>query len=194
MGDHFGHEGHDHHAGHTSNPPVATTHGSQLSEGHVHQMQHMKSFFHTDYGDTLLFQSWMLDNSWQTIIACLGMLILATLYEGLKCFREYLLKRSKSSPCYPVSIVNIQTRGINENGDTAAFANRRAQHSKMFNSMHLVQSVLHMLQVALSYTLMLGFMTFNVWLCLSILIGAGIGYFLFCWRKITIVDVTEHCH
>ena len=64
----------------------------------------------------------------------------------------------------------------------------------MLSVPHVVQSLLHILQVAVSYTLMLGFMTFNGWLCISILAGAGFGYFVFCWRKLTLVDVTEHCH
>lgn len=45
----------------------------------------------------------------------------------------------------------------------------------------------------LSYTLMLAFMTFNFYICLSIILGAGIGYFMFYWRKITVVHVTD-CH
>lgn len=71
--------------------------------------------------------------------------------------------------------------------------NRQLSH-KVLNLGHLIQSVLHMVQVAVSYTLMLGFMTFNGWICLSILLGAGAGYFAFCWRKLPIIDSTEHCH
>jgi copper transporter 1 len=51
-----------------------------------------------------------------------------------------------------------------------------------------------MIQVFISYCLMLVFMTYNVWLCLSVILGAGIGYFLFGWRKAIVVDINEHCH
>jgi len=37
-------------------------------------------------------------------------------------------------------------------------------------------------------------MTYNVWLCLAVLFGATLGYFLFGWKKSVVVDVTEHCH
>lgn len=64
----------------------------------------------------------------------------------------------------------------------------------MLSINHLYQTLLHVLQVTLSFLLMLIFMTYNVWLCMMVVLGAGIGYFLFCWKKSVIVDVTEHCH
>lgn len=64
----------------------------------------------------------------------------------------------------------------------------------MLSINHLLQTLLHVLQVTLSFLLMLIFMTYNVWLCLMVVLGAAVGYFLFCWKKSVIVDVTEHCH
>ena len=46
----------------------------------------------------------------------------------------------------------------------------------------VAQTVLHVFQVTLTYCLMLVFMTFNVWLCLALVFGAGLGHFLFSWR------------
>jgi hypothetical protein len=51
--------------------------------------------------------------------------------------------------------------------------------SKMFNVHHYIQTFLHFSQFAVSYFLMLAFMTFNYWLCLSILVGITIGFFVF---------------
>ena len=45
--------------------------------------------------------------------------------------------------------------------------------------MHLLQSVLHVVQVGYGYVLMLVIMTFNGWLFLSVCFGAGVGYLLF---------------
>lgn len=64
----------------------------------------------------------------------------------------------------------------------------------MLSAMHVYQTLLHILQVTVSFLLMLIFMTYNVWLCLAVVLGAAGGYFLFGWRKSVIVDVTEHCH
>lgn len=68
------------------------------------------------------------------------------------------------------------------------------RYRKMFSCPHFFQTGLHMLQFFISYLLMLVFMTYNVYLCISVLIGAGVGYFLFGWYKSTAVDITEHCH
>lgn len=68
------------------------------------------------------------------------------------------------------------------------------QPPTMLSVMHLFQTFLHILQVTLSFLLMLIFMTYNTWLCLAVVLGAALGYFLFGWKKSVIVDVTEHCH
>ena len=44
--------------------------------------------------------------------------------------------------------------------------------------LHSVQTALHVLQVAMSYMLMLCVMSYNVWIFLGVLFGAGLGYFL----------------
>ena len=62
----------------------------------------------------------------------------------------------------------------------------------MLSWMHTFQTCLHIVQIVLSYFLMLIFMTYNVWLCFAVVLGAAIGYFLFGWKKSVIVDVTEH--
>uniref|UniRef100_A0ABD2XRG3 Copper transport protein n=1 Tax=Trichogramma kaykai TaxID=54128 RepID=A0ABD2XRG3_9HYME len=64
----------------------------------------------------------------------------------------------------------------------------------MLSWMHAFQTSLHIVQIILSYFLMLIFMTYNSWLCAAVVVGAAIGYFLFGWKKSVIVDVTEHCH
>jgi len=64
----------------------------------------------------------------------------------------------------------------------------------MMSLAHAVQALLHILQVSVSYVLMLVFMTYNVWLCIAVVLGAGLGYFLFSWRRAAVVDINEHCH
>jgi copper transporter 1 len=64
----------------------------------------------------------------------------------------------------------------------------------MLSVSHMLQTFLHMFQFLISYLLMLVFMTYNVYLCIAVVIGAGVGYFLFGWYKSTVVDITEHCH
>ena len=49
----------------------------------------------------------------------------------------------------------------------------------MCSSHHLSQTVLHIVHVALGYLLMLVVMTYQVYLGISVIIGAGLGYFFF---------------
>lgn len=64
----------------------------------------------------------------------------------------------------------------------------------MFSKSHAYQSFLHVIQIVISYFLMLIFMTYNVWLGLAVALGSTTGFFLFGWKKSVVVDVTEHCH
>ena len=70
----------------------------------------------------------------------------------------------------------------------------RSVETSMFSLGHLLLTSLHLVQVTLAYFLMLIVMTYNTWLCLAVVIGATVGYFLFGWRKNAIVDVSDHCH
>ena len=47
--------------------------------------------------------------------------------------------------------------------------------------MHWLQTLLHFIQLWLSLSLMLVFMTFNVYLCLAVTLGGAIGYYGFAW-------------
>lgn len=64
----------------------------------------------------------------------------------------------------------------------------------MLSLAHVLQTVLHSIQVVVSYFLMLVFMTYNGYLCIAVAAGAGFGYFVFSWKKAVVVDITEHCH
>lgn len=66
--------------------------------------------------------------------------------------------------------------------------------ARLLSSQHLIQTVLHILQMGISYLLMLIAMTFNIYLFLAIILGAGLGHLLFGWRRSSIIDYNEHCH
>lgn len=57
-----------------------------------------------------------------------------------------------------------------------------------------------MLQITVSYFLMLIVMTYNAWLFIAVILGAGMGYFLFAKfrehgnRSTSLQDENEHCH
>ena len=44
-------------------------------------------YFHTGFKETILFQQWAVDSEWAMIGSCIGIFLMAVLYEGLKYFR-----------------------------------------------------------------------------------------------------------
>ena len=58
--------------------------------------------------------------------------------------------------------------------------------------LHVLQTFLHAVQIFLGYLLMLGFMTFNTYLCFSIMVGFTLGYLCFGWIMPTYLMTTEH--
>ncbi len=48
--------------------------------------------------------------------------------------------------------------------------------------------------MTLSYVLMLIAMTYNTYLLVAVILGAGFGHFLFGWRRSSVLDHNEHCH
>lgn len=203
---------------------------SSASLDDVQSLDLMRGYLHTDFGDTVLFKSWILRSTWDTLLTCLAFFLLAILYEGIKCYREHLYKRlsfsvrrqvpmPSSTGINPHHIHHIHTGGGGDGGGSRGMqssrqmghghsspldpttpsslfgkaSNRNSILLRILSVPHAVQSLLHILQAVLSYTLMLSFMTFNLYICLSIIAGTGIGYFMFCWRRITVVHVSD-CH
>uniref|UniRef100_A0A1Q3FWM0 Copper transport protein n=1 Tax=Culex tarsalis TaxID=7177 RepID=A0A1Q3FWM0_CULTA len=242
MHDHSGHNGPMEHSlqDHTMNSGVVTSasghgghhgHGSGTGgmEGMVHHMMSMA--FHGGYNETILFEQWKIDSLAGLLWSMLVIFIMATLYEGLKYYREHLFWRTYNALQYrPVTVTEKNPRngtvssnnnghgltaeaettpgsgtsdGMGGGGEGLDDGSRvvhmvgeviHKQPPTMLSVMHLFQTFLHIVQVTLTFLLMLIFMTYNTWLCLAVVLGAALGYFLFGWKKSVIVDVTEHCH
>ncbi|XP_054166779.1 high affinity copper uptake protein 1-like [Oppia nitens] len=164
-------------------------------EGHNMMDHMMKMYFHTNIGDDyVLFKQWKPTTAGDMVWTCIVIFLLGVTYEGLKYYREYLLKAWRVTTYY----VSDTPNGVRTNG-SPRISNPREDtkadiYRKMMSCSHLFQTGLHMIQFFLSYILMLVFMTYNVYLCIAVLLGAGVGYFLFGWYKSTAVDITEHCH
>ncbi|XP_075227911.1 copper transporter 1A isoform X5 [Lycorma delicatula] len=183
--DHHNHDAHmDHHMDHGS----MDRHKDNMnmpennSSGHMCHMM-MSMFFHFGNNETILFESWKVTTVYGLIGSMIGICIMAALYEGLKYYREHLFWSSYNA---------LQYRSVQMPVDKSS--SERVVQPSIFSKMHAFQTCLHVIQMVISYFLMLIFMTYNVYLCIAVVIGAGIGYFLFGWKKSVIVDVTEHCH
>lgn len=170
-------------------------HSSMDSMHHEHSM--MPMWFHFDLGDTILFKGWTINNQADLALACLVFLILAILYEWIKSYRKALLHHENSKQVCKISVIdsNRTTNLTQSEGDQDSLQKNSTRMVSQISKSYipgLYQALLHILQVLVSYTLMLGFMSFQVWICLSILVGAGLGYLFFCSRSD--IDLTDHCH
>lgn len=188
---------HIHGAGHSTESPSHDM--NHMNHAEHKGMDHMMSMvFHFGYNEVILFSQWQTNSVISLIGSMIAIFIMATLYEGLKYYREYLFWKTYNLLEYrPVATPGkVVSPEDNSNPQTVHYVGEviHKQPPSMFSLMHFYQTFLHLIQVTLSFLLMLIFMTFNVWLCLAVVLGAGVGYFLFCWKKSVIVDVTEHCH
>ncbi|GFR63635.1 high affinity copper uptake protein 1 [Elysia marginata] len=186
-----GHEGHGTggHEGHG-------TGGHDGHAGHLNMdmdMHGMKMYFHDGVNEYVLFKECETKTTEALIGACFAVFAVAVLYEGLKYFRESLLQRSLIQAQSGVRYLDgKQTPGSSHEQMVMQAGNTGL--NRMLSGGHFVQTFLHMVQVFVSYCLMLVFMTYNVWLCLAVVVGAGVGYFLFGWKRAVVVDTNEHCH
>lgn len=155
---------------------------SGMDHGGMDHMM-MKMYFHFTLNDIVLFNFWKVDSYGTLISSMIGIFVAAMLYEGLKYFREYLYWKNYNMLQYQT--VNKPPSQENE---------RVINKPSLLSTHHLIQTFLHVIQIFVSYLLMLIFMTYNVWLCIAVTLGSATGYFLFGWRKSLFVDVTEHCH
>ncbi|GBP59011.1 High affinity copper uptake protein 1 [Eumeta japonica] len=147
--------------------------------------------FHAGVCQEILFPGWNTRNAWQVACSALVFLVAGVLYEGLKYYREALHRAAAPAPARSTdSHLNIAK---NECGPSAPCAQTAVIRYSMWSQEHVIQTLLHILQATASYLLMLVFMTYNVWLCAGLVLGLGLGYFLFGWKKHTVVDVAEHC-
>lgn len=147
-----------------------------------HSSMGMSMTFHFGVLEKVLFNEWQVDKVSTMVLSCVGIFFMAVIYEGIKYFRENLLWRTYNSLHY---------RAVNEN---AVPDGESHKPPRMFSQKHVLQTGLHMVQLIVSYLLMLIFMTYNVWLCLAVILGSATGYFLFGWKRTVVVDMTETCH
>ncbi|XP_062268755.1 high affinity copper uptake protein 1 isoform X1 [Platichthys flesus] len=181
---------HSHHHN-TMAPPTTGGHdhgGGGTEGGHGGHMMGMVMTFYFGYENVeLLFTGLLINSVGEMVAACIGVFLLAVLYEGLKIGREALLRRSQ---------VNVRYNSMPLPGadGTMLMETHKTVGQRMLSPGHFMQTLLHIIQVVISYILMLVFMTYNAYLCIATALGAGMGYFLFSWRKAVVVDITEHCH
>ncbi|XP_062938155.1 high affinity copper uptake protein 1 [Cynocephalus volans] len=167
-------------------PATSASHSHGGGDSSVMMMMPMTFYFGFKNVE-LLFSGLVINTAGEMAGAFVAVFLLAMFYEGLKIARESLLRKSQVSIRYN----SMPVPGPN---GTILMETHKTVGQQMLSFPHLLQTVLHIIQVVVSYFLMLIFMTYNGYLCIAVAAGAGTGYFLFSWKKAVVVDITEHCH
>jgi len=140
--------------------------GNAHMGGHGEAAGHAMTF-HLRTDLNLLFEPWDISTTKVLVGSCIVMVILSALYEGLKIFRAKLM--------------NMHARKERETRKEEAAYITKPQHCcrQICSCLHLTQTAIHVVQVVLGYLLMLVVMTYQVYLGIAVILGAGLGYFLF---------------
>ncbi|KAM9371017.1 protein SLC31A2 [Phaethornis superciliosus] len=122
------------------------------------------------FSDTvvLLFDFWSVHTPTGMALSVLVVLLLSVLYEAVKLGKALLLLRALRA--LPRSL-SREVLGEPQEGDTDP------RQGRWFQS-HVCQSLFHMVQVVLGYTLMLAVMSYNAWIFLGAILGSTLGYFV----------------
>jgi solute carrier family 31 (copper transporter), member 1 len=121
------------------------------------------------------------------VFACIFFFLLAFAYEALKYYRESMFLKNQQD-------MRSRAKKVNgEDGSTTMVG--LSTREQIFNFMHGSQTLLHGIQVFVSYVLMLIVMLCNNGLIIIIVLGAALGYFVFGWmRKVPCQDSNECCY
>ncbi|KAL7676849.1 hypothetical protein ACOME3_003096 [Neoechinorhynchus agilis] len=180
------------------------------SDDHHHAM---KMYFHGGVDEVVLFTGWRIKSTSAMVWSCIGIAILSAMYEGIKILREYLLQiqivkgcsRLTQSRYLPTAVPDEQPADQqccvqSANGNSCGCPVGVIGHSRppmarrIFSVGHTIQTLLHLVQIATGFMLMLIAMTFNTYLFLAVVLGSVLGHWLFGWRRTSLMDCNESCH
>ncbi|KAG4078259.1 hypothetical protein HA402_012969 [Bradysia odoriphaga] len=136
---------------------------------------------HTGNCESILFKGIKVTKGEEFAIAALVIFVISIAYEGLRFWREKMYNDYQAQ----------QQKTCSNPKDTAP--PRKTIRQLLTQKAHLIQTLMHMIQVAVSYALMLIVMTCNVWLVLAVILGVTAGYFFFGWIRQRMIDVAENC-
>lgn len=140
-------------------------------------------------GMCVVFEWWHVTTSFQLILSCLACMAISVLYEALRLSaRRYDQKLVMELKRRERAILGTEEE---ERVEETAEGRRRedepyfplpaamASRLGLSREQQTVRSIVYAMQVALGFWIMLVFMTYNAYLMGSVVVGAGIGHYLF---------------
>ncbi|CAK8674603.1 protein SLC31A2-like [Clavelina lepadiformis] len=137
-----------------------------------------------------LFDSWKVTSTKTLIFTALAAFCVAFLFEGLRVASVTLHRKFFALPL--ASVPTNESASSTSSANTFVVKDSLDYVREQWMKNHLIQTFFHVIKVALSYGLMLSFMTYNAYIAIAILAGAAIGYFLFC-HQIQVTHSKKAC-
>lgn len=146
----------------------------------------------------VVFRWWHIKGPISLILSCVAIFVIAALYEWIRAYSlliesrwhdaELLLSRSNTNEEDDDILIGVQ----NESGQRT-LVHAYQQHKRLSNKRELIRSSIYALLVGISFWLMLVFMTYNGYLMIATVVGAGCGHFIFGNGRL-LADKSIQCH
>lgn len=137
---------------------------------------------------TLLFDFWDVHGPAGMVLSVLVVLLLTVFYEVLKVWRVWLGSSSKlalaeTQHAAPRSCRSDCSSILESSPSESSLTPIESPALPTLNNrnswlLHIIQTIIHMLQVTLGYMLMLCVMSYNTWIFLGVVAGSVLGYFI----------------
>ncbi|KAJ3075205.1 hypothetical protein HDU98_008931 [Podochytrium sp. JEL0797] len=164
----------------------------------------MKMYFHFGISEYILFKPWAPHTAVQYVISCVFLFGFAVGYEWVLHFQKRWERRNLKR--YQELLVVSRKRGVRGSGldQGSASSSRVAETQGLLDARPALAAADGRMEMArirfkkaglrigsscVGYSLMLVWMTYNVGLCVSVVLGYGVGSFMFYFEGLEVGDV-----
>ncbi|KAG0170880.1 hypothetical protein DFQ30_001863 [Apophysomyces sp. BC1015] len=125
----------------------------------------------------VVFEWWHIRSALGLIVSCLAVFAIAAAYEFLSKEAKALDKNWLEANAKKLDLLEVDENAAD--GERDGLLGRPRQSVGFTKQQSLIRSSLYALLVGLSFWLMLVFMSFNGFLMIAVVLGAGVGHFIF---------------
>ncbi|KAL0138393.1 Ctr copper transporter family-domain-containing protein [Mucor lusitanicus] len=146
----------------------------------------MNMLFNWQINDVcVVFESWHIHNAVEMLISCIVVFCIAAGYEYLRVWSIPMVSSRQKKLSDQQTLVGGHTEdgyesaNITTAADSASFLRKDMVLVRRSSKHHVLRSMIYAVLVAISFWLMLVFMTYNGYLMIATVLGAGFGHLVF---------------